>query len=375
EDLQIDLSHVNKLIRGKENSYQMEKRYFHKKGHIITVLLTASIVYGAANSPPFFISQIQDITARKKFETDLKLFAKVLETTQQGVAITDADENIIYINNGFTRITGYRFDEVQGKNPTILQSGKHEESFYREMWMNLLTNGYWEGEIWNNDKFGNTYPEWLNISALTDETGQATHYVAVFSDVSKLKETENKLKEINEQLNKLSTLDGLTGIPNRRMFDKRIIAEREKAIKWNKPLSLVLLDIDFFKLYNDTYGHLSGDDCLRAVAAKMEQKAQEFSGFIARYGGEEFVVILPDTTAEESWIIAEEIRRSVENLEMPHSQSKVSEYVTISAGLTTIAPNQDHYSVAELIKLADQALYEAKKAGRNRLKVSNGLPI
>ncbi|KMY54532.1 hypothetical protein AC623_11905 [Bacillus sp. FJAT-27231] len=375
EDLEIDLSHVNELIQGKKSSYQMEKRYFHKKGHVITVLLTASIVCDKANHPLFFISQIQDITARKKYETELKLFAKVLETTQQGVIITNADESIMYVNNGFTRITGYTFDEVKGQNLSILQSGKHGEAFYREMWMNLLTNGYWEGEVCNKNKFGCTYPEWLTISSLTDETGQASHYVAVFSDISTLKETETKLKAMNEQLNRLSSLDGLTSIPNRRTFDQRIAAERKKAIQWNKPLSLLLLDIDFFKAYNDTYGHLSGDDCLRRVAFIMEQKAKEFSGFIARYGGEEFAIIFPDLSAEKSVLAAEEVRKSVEKLNIPHVQSKISDYVTVSAGLATVDPAKQDYTIEDLIELADQALYEAKKAGRNQLKISRGITI
>ncbi|MEK4029062.1 diguanylate cyclase [Pseudobacillus sp. FSL P4-0506] len=375
DDLQIDLTHVNELIRGESRSYQMVKRYFHKNGQVITVLLTSSIVCDQENKPLFFISQIQDITEQKKSETELKLFAKVLEATQQGVAITDADEKIIYVNEGFTKITGYSFDEVKGRSPSMLQSGKHENPFYREMWMNLLTNGYWQGEICNKDKSGHTYTEWLNISNLTDGKGKTTHYVAVFSDISPLKEAENQLKEMNKQLNRLSTLDGLTGIPNRRAFDDRLSSEREKALQWNKPLSIILLDIDFFKLYNDTYGHLSGDDCLKKAAAAMERKAVEFSGFIARYGGEEFVVILTDTTLEESDIAAEEIRKSVENLKIPHLRSQISEYVTISAGLATLLPNNQGYTEEDLIDLADSALYEAKKAGRNQLKISTTISI
>ncbi|UAT29175.1 diguanylate cyclase [Bacillus badius] len=375
DDLESDLSHVNELIQGKKSSYQMVKRYFHKDGSIITVLLTASIVCDEDHHPLFFISQIQDITEQKKVESELKLFAKVLETTQQGVIIADADEKITYVNEGFTKITGYSFEEVKGQHLKLLPSGDHDESFLREMWMNLLTNGYWEGVISNKDKFGNTYTQWLNIGTLKDETNKTTHYIAVFSDVSKLKKAKNKLKEINKQLNQLSAIDELTGIPNRRTFDEKLSAELKKATQWHKPLSVVLLDVDFFKTYNDTYGHLKGDTCLRTAAAAMEKKVAEFSGILARYGGEEFIAILPDMPPKESCIAAEEIRKSVEKLKIPHGKSKAGEFVTTSAGLITVLPGKHHYAPDDLIHLADQALYEAKEAGRNQLRVAKGSDI
>jgi len=180
-----------------------------------------------------------------------------------------------------------------------------------------------------------------------------------------LQELGRQLAEKNAILEQLSSLDGLTGIANRRRFDTALDEEWRRARRDDKDLSLVMIDVDFFKRYNDRYGHLRGDDCLRQVAATLATEAHRAGDLVARYGGEEFVVLLPGTAADGVAVVADGMRQRVEALALPHVASEVADHVTISLGSATLRP--DEYSTPQrLIELADLALYEAKKSGRNR---------
>lgn len=179
-----------------------------------------------------------------------------------------------------------------------------------------------------------------------------------------------QLEEANQKLHDLSILDGLTGIANRRRFNEVLGLEWRRAIRDTAPLSLILIDVDFFKAYNDTYGHQMGDDCLKLVVNSLKDVLKRPTDLIARYGGEEFVVLLPKTDAEAAAALAEEMRAGVEALEIAHALSQVTDRVTISLGVATIVPNLDS-SYAELVAEADQALYQAKQGGRNRVKSSD----
>lgn len=180
----------------------------------------------------------------------------------------------------------------------------------------------------------------------------------------KIKEL-SELKAANFNLENLSYTDGLTGISNRRNFDSYIEMSWNNCLNASKPLSLIIMDIDYFKLYNDNYGHIKGDDCLKAVAKELTKSAKRTLDLSARYGGEEFVIILPETHKDGAEIIAEEIRKNIINLDIPHESSPISKNVTLSLGVTTMVPNNQH-TISEFINDADKALYEAKSLGRNR---------
>jgi two-component system chemotaxis family response regulator WspR len=182
-----------------------------------------------------------------------------------------------------------------------------------------------------------------------------------------LQESQRKLAAANKELEKLSSLDGLTGIPNRRKFDEVLKREWHRAMRNNSPLSLIMLDIDFFKLYNDNYGHQGGDDCLKQVAGILNNVLQRETDTIARYGGEEFSAILPDTDVEGARAIGEAMRTSIQEKKIPHAMSKVSDYVSISVGVGTIIPPRNS-DPEILIAVADQVLYLAKEEGRNQVK-------
>lgn len=183
----------------------------------------------------------------------------------------------------------------------------------------------------------------------------------------KLVELTSQLEEKNKILEKLSFLDGLTGIANRRYFDEILEREWKRSTRDVCSLSLIMIDIDFFKIFNDTYGHLVGDDCLKKVAKTLEKAVKRPADLVARYGGEEFAVILPETDIKDAIKLAENMRTKVENLNIPHMNSKISDRVTVSLGVSNCIPEHS-LDISSLISSADKALYQAKQEGRNRVK-------
>ena len=184
------------------------------------------------------------------------------------------------------------------------------------------------------------------------------------------KKAESALKKVNLELERLATLDELTGVANRRQFNQYLNKEWRRLAREKQPLSLILCDIDYFKSYNDTYGHLAGDFCLQQVAQVISHTIKRPGDIVARYGGEEFVIILPNTHAEGALQVAENIRREVENLKIIHAESAVNNYITLSGGVASLVP-QNQFVNSLLIAVADKALYEAKEQGRNRAIIKN----
>ncbi len=304
---------------------------------------------------------IQEIKERQKVEEKLRLMAAVIENTAEGVIITDTQGNIQIVNKSFTKITGYSEREALGNTPRLLRSGRHNEHFYNNMWRQINETGFWVGEFWNKRKNGSIYPQKTSISPVMDANGKLSHYAGIFLDI-----TDRKIVE--DELRKLSTTDGLTDVSNRRNFDFTLDMEWKRTRRDKTPLSLLMIDIDRFKLYNDTYGHLAGDKCIQSVANSLKGFANRPGDLVARYGGEEFTVLLPGVDRLNAETIAQSIRSHIEFLEIPHPTSGVSKFVSISAGVATVSI--DHGATpSELVELADKALYQAKRAGRNRIYV------
>jgi diguanylate cyclase (GGDEF)-like protein/PAS domain S-box-containing protein len=299
-------------------------------------------------------------------EQQLRLYAKVIENTLQGIIITDASGKIIFANEAFVKQTGYDLEELNGQTPRILKSGKQDNQFYSELWSTLFEVGQWQGELWNRDKYGRLYYEILNISSIRDEQGILTNFVAISSDITTHKLENEKLEEVNVMLQQLSSIDGLTSIANRRYFDESLEREWRRAIRKKTELSLVMIDIDHFKSFNDTYGHLSGDECIKTVAQVLNSSVNRPGDLAARFGGEEFVVMLPDTAPDGALRVASMIRATIEALQITHGGSPNNNYVTVSLGVATISPGLENDS-KELVFAADQALYVAKENGRNRV--------
>ena len=291
---------------------------------------------------------------RKHFEDEQQLASLVYQNSAEAMMIADAKNRIIAINPAFSQVTGYNFEEVRGKNAKILSSGRHNEAFYQEMWHSINTSGYWQGEIWDQRKNGEVFPEWLTINAIFNKDGSVHRYVAIFSDISERKQNE-------ELIWKQANYDPLTDLPNRRMFRDRLEQEIKNAHRAGTLLALLFIDLDLFKEVNDTLGHGVGDLLLQEASRRIGVCVRE-SDTVARLGGDEFMVILsqlPDTSPIEK--IAQNI---IVALAEPYCLGNETAYVSASIGIT-IYPS-DALEAEQLVRNADQAMYVSKNEGRNR---------
>ena len=294
-----------------------------------------------------------DITERKLSETQLRLAGMVFENTTEAIMVTDPDGVISSVNTAFTNITGYTVQEAVGETPRILQSGRHDEEFYADMWKSLAKQGRWEGEIWNRRKNGEVYPEWLSISAIRDAHGQTVQYVCLFIDISKRKAAE-------EQIRYRANYDVLTDLPNRAMFYERLEHALKQARRKDTSVGVLLIDLDRFKNVNDTLGHQLGDLLLQQTARRLEDCVRD-SDTAARPGGDEFMIMLPDIAeAEDAAKVAEKI---VSQLSERYVLEGQEAFIGASIGIAIFPDDADDLST--MLKNADLAMYQAKEAGRN----------
>ncbi|WP_291717966.1 EAL domain-containing protein [Magnetospirillum sp. 64-120] len=284
---------------------------------------------------------------------DLHIARKVIEASLDGIMICNPSGMIEFVNPAFSQLTGYAFDEVVGHNPSMLQSGLHDRSFYDRMWQSLHVQGIWQGEIWNRRKSGEVYPEWLTINVIRDEDGVITQYAAVFSDISERKKTEERIKN-------LAYFDVLTGLPNRRLFTDRLQVAIAHAHRHGAQMAIMFLDLDLFKRINDSLGHGIGDQVLCEVANRLQACVRE-GDTVARLGGDEFVILLPELDHVED--AAKLADRVISRVKQPLSVDEHELYVTTSVGIA-VYPD-DGLTDETLIKNADTAMYRAKDLGRN----------
>jgi diguanylate cyclase (GGDEF)-like protein/PAS domain S-box-containing protein len=300
----------------------------------------------------------EDITHRRQAEERLTLAANVFTHASEGITITDADGTILDVNNAFTRITGYSREEVIGKNPRILNSGRQSKEFYTEMWDQLKAHGYWSGEIWNRSKDGRVFPEILTISAVPDTTGKTHQYVALFADISSLKEQEEKLE-------RLAHYDPLTGLPNRALLAERLQLAMPRGQRKGRPMAVVCLDLDNFKGINDQYGRDTGDQLLSIMASRLGLAMRQ-DDMLARIGGDEFIAVLADAgNTDESIPMINRLQNAVVE---PVELEKLTLHVSASIGVTFF-PQLVDVDAEQLLRQADQAMYQAKVQGKNRYHV------
>jgi diguanylate cyclase (GGDEF)-like protein/PAS domain S-box-containing protein len=323
-----------------------------KDGRDITVEVVWAYQRNAEGAVTGFISIVSDITERKAEEARLRQSAAVFESTAEGILITDPEANIVAVNPAFTAILGYHEDEVRGQNPRIYRSDHHDEEFYRTMWNHIMEWGQWQGEIWNRRKNGEAFPVWETISAVRNPSGSIIHFVAVFSDISRIKETE-------EELLHMANHDPLTNLPNRLLLNERLDHVLKVARREGLPTALLFLDLDHFKEINDSLGHAAGDALLCEVAEIFRYELREVDT-VARVSGDEFVIVLENTQIGNAAKIAKKLHRA---LDTPLSVGEHEVSVNTSIGIA-MAP-RDGDDAATLLKNADAALYHAKERGRN----------
>ncbi len=284
----------------------------------------------------------------------LKLAALVYENSHEAMMVIDADTTIIDVNPTFTTITGFAKSEVLGMTLEVMHSGRQDSEFHKTMWEALRAKGHWSGEVWNKRKNGQIYPEWLEINAVRNAAGQVYRWVAQAADISARKSAEHHIW-------RLANYDKLTGLPNRSMFHDRLEHEIRRALRGGKKLALLFLDLDGFKEVNDSLGHDVGDMLLQHVANRLAGCVRE-SDTIARLGGDEFIIILNDVV--DTTVVGSIAQKIIDTLAAPYLLRSHPVYVSASVGITLYPDDGETNEV--LLKNADQAMYTAKKEGRNR---------
>ncbi|MFC5300991.1 diguanylate cyclase domain-containing protein [Azospira restricta] len=293
-----------------------------------------------------------DVTELHRAEEKLSLSARIFDASNHAIVVTGLDGSILAVNDAFTSLTGYTREEAVGRNPRILQSGRHDADFYRQMWTTLLESGHWYGDIWDRRKDGSFYPKYLSISVIRNAAGEPTSYSGIFYDIS-------ERKTIEERLDRLAHYDTLTGLPNRCLLLDRLEQATGRALRQGGKVGLLYLDLDHFKQVNDTLGHGAGDELLKAAAVRM-RSAVRAADTVARLGGDEFVVLIPDAGSDAD--LARVAEKIVEALAPPYEIEGTTVSAEASVGVA-IFPD-DGVDIHELMKHADAAMYQVKQGGR-----------
>ncbi len=347
-------AHIAKIV---EQGFDVfETRHRHKDGHEIDIEVSVTLMRDTRQLVAF----CRDISGRKRSDEALRVAAAVFET-HDAILITDAQANIIRVNHAFSEITGYAADEVIGKNPRVMSSGRQDKAFYEAMWRQMLETGCWAGEIWDRRKNGEIYPKWLTITAVKNERGETTQYVAIFSDITARKQEEDLIRS-------MAFYDALTQLPNRRLFLERLQTALAASERYRDYGAILFIDLDRFKVLNDMHGHEYGDLLLVELAARIKSCVREIDT-VARLGGDEFVVLLESTSSERedaahnAGLVAEKIRAA---LSRPYQLKEHEHYSSPSIGISLYHANE--VSMDMLLKHADAAMYLSKEEGGNSVR-------
>ena len=311
---------------------------------------------------------------------EARLMAAVMDAINIGVVVLDQEERIVCWNPWVEKTSGIAVDSARGKRLTEIfpeLEGKRVQGAARS----ALRNGY--ASILSQSLNKAPFPLFSRDPASGEPTriqqaihvlplgmeGMAAHCLIQIFDVTTAVHRERILREQAHEMRTFSNIDGLTGVANRRRYDECVENEFRRSRRNGTLLSLIMIDIDYFKPYNDSYGHQAGDACLTKIAETLNASLHRPGDLLARYGGEEFVVVLPCTDREGAYLIAEAMRAKIEELAIPHMASKAHSHVTVSLGVASMLPKHS-FELDELQSTADKALYQAKREGRNRVAVS-----
>lgn len=329
------------------------------------------------HSVPYIISVIRDISERQKFEYALieseEKYRSILKASPDDITITDLSGNIVMISEAAKQIFGYEegFNDFIGMKLLdfiIPEDVNRAQSKIKELFQGVTrsTNEY---KAVRKDK--SIFDVEVNSGLIYNASGQPDKMVFIVRDITRRKLIETQMEKLVQQLEiekntaQLNSItDSLTGLFNRGYFDKTLRTELSRSTRTESDISLIMLDIDYFKKYNDTYGHIAGDKCIQMIASTLKNSLEREPDIAARYGGEEFIVILPDTGENGVRLLGERIRKDIEDLAIIHETSDVSKFVTVSVGAITVNSN-DNISPDKALKLVDEALYSAKAKGRN----------
>jgi diguanylate cyclase (GGDEF)-like protein/PAS domain S-box-containing protein len=316
------------------------------------VAISAVMIYIARAHLLKFMGVGARLSTQRLDHERVRVATAVFDSTQEGVLVTDEQGLIVHVNRAFMAITGYQREEVLGDRPNRFKSGRHDAQFYRVMYEALMEKGHWSGEIWNRRKSGEIYPQWQNIRRVCDDAGQTSHFVAVFSDLTAIKRSEQELQQ-------LAHYDPLTGLPNRLLFTDRAAQALTYAGSSKRGCALLLIDLDHFKNINDSLGHNVGDQVLKAVAERL--KGLFDSGMtLARLGGDEFALL--QENCQQVMQAAGLAQRVLDAMKEPFVLDSHPLFISASVGISLFP--SDAQSAEQLLRNADSALFKAKSDGR-----------
>lgn len=342
DEFSIDMnSHYEEAFKGKIVNLEDERQTKDKKKIYFRILFIPYYLGNEVMGAQVVYHDISDSIQQAK---ELSLFKEIIQNTSDGVLIADENREIIWVNKSYQQITGYTAEDVITKNPNIVSSGLNPREFYKMMWKTIITNGEWQGEIWNKKKDGTLYPQWLHIFVIKDKNNQVKNYVGIFKDLSEINSVSKKLLLLLEK-------DPLTSVYNRTYF----IDKLKQSLMLDDQKSYVLfLDINGFKELNDNYGHQVGDLMLVEFAKRLLIVFENAS--IARYGGDEFIIHLKGNATRDK--LVEKINKFSEYIQTDIIVKNINFKLTSSIGIAEYP--QDGVSAEELIEKADKAMYQAK---------------
>lgn len=359
EDMPRVAPELQKGLQGLRGD-DLEFRCVRKDGSVFWLSASWVPIQDAKGVFTGFRTSGRDVTDRKQAEAELRIAAVAFDSLE-GMMMTDASSVILRVNKAFTEITGYTAEEAVGQTPRLIQSGRHGEDFYRAMWDDIRRTGGWQGEVWNRRKSGEVYPQLLSISVVKDADGTVTHYIAAHHDISERKNAEERIKE-------LAFFDQLTGLANRTLLLDRAVQTMAASSRDGSFGALMFIDLDNFKMLNDTLGHDMGDVLLKQVAQRLNTCVRD-GDTVARLGGDEFVVKLAGlgTVAGEAAVSAETVADKILTaLNQTYQLGSVAYHSTPSIGVTLFKGQS--VAIEELMKQADLAMYRAKAASRNTVR-------
>ncbi len=336
-----------------QRQYQVIHRIVTPDGRIKWVEERCTHFFAAGGAPLRSLGTVQDVTERVLIEQERRRWAAVYENSLEGVMITDPALRIVDVNRAFTQISGYSREELLGQEPSMRKSDRHDGAFFAALSEALRTQGRWQGEVWNRRKDGRVLPEWISVSAVTDDAGTLLNYVCVVTDISALKDSESRLEY-------LATHDALTGLPNRALITDRLRHAFQRAQRRQHPLAALFVDLDGFKAINDTLGHAVGDRLLVAVGERLCTRMRR-SDTVGRLGGDEFLVVLEDVRTRQD--VARLAAGLVEDMTRAFAIDGHELYVGASIGIA-LCPG-DAASAEDMVRNADTAMYRAKEEGKS----------
>jgi len=349
-----DIKRLFGEVKAGDFPRRREGEWLSKDGRRRLIAWSDTAMLDSSGQVGFVIASGVDVTEQRLAERQVRLLGTALESAADMVMITDESGVIEYVNEAFTRETGYSWDEAIGATPSILRSGRQSEAFYERLWRTLKAGGVWSGELAERRKDGSEYYEDQNITPVTDPTTGATHFVAIKRDIT-------ERKRVEEELQRLATTDTLTGLLNRHQFTAMFEQSMRMAQRQGTLGALIYIDLDALKYVNDTYGHAAGDDALKAVAGSFREGVRA-SDIVARVGGDEFGVVLHDVASGAAMEKATELLRGVADLGVTVAGERIQ--LSCSAGVALFPI--EGVTVDELLSYADMALYRAKEEGRNK---------